>query len=478
VLGALLGSYRVVELIAEGSLGAVYIGRHETLGRRVVMKVLLPELSHYTDMVQRFFHEAQTATAIRNAGIVQVIDFGTSYGCSYLVMELLEGETLAARLKQRRLEPAECCRIGRQVANVMQAAHIAGITHRDLKPENLFLVHDPEVIGGERVKVLDFGIAKLASDAHASGVRTRTGLLMGSPIYMSPEQCRSFRISDARSDIYSLGCILFEIACGHPPFSGEGMGDLIGAHLHTPPPHPQQLEPSLPHALSALIVKMLSKHPDARPQTMAEVSGSLDEILRTLGPPPRAPSSPPVRAETAPPVRAETAPPVPSSPTLPSPRPAKPSPSPVPQTLPLPPARPPTRSPAPLPPPEPSACPTPPLPLPPKLPPSAPDLTLPDSVQPEPTLADPTLLPESYAMSPPVPSLVASLARLGTPLPIPSRLPLSTPDLTLADSTLCDSGLPEFPRADDETLRAGMVMAHRLGVPRRKHRHLFHELQG
>jgi len=285
--GTLLGNYRVVDQLGEGGMGVVYIGRHEALGHRVVVKVLQPELSRDAVMVQRFVNEAQAATEIRNPGIAQIFDFGTTPdGRAYIVMELLEGETLAARLTHRRYDHAECCRLGRQVANVLQAAHAAGITHRDLKPDNLFLVSDSEVIGGERIKVLDFGIAKLAGDGPA-GVRTHTGLVMGTPDYMSPEQCRSANTADPRSDIYSLGCILFEIACRRPPFRGQGLGDIVAAHLHEPPPDPRYFTADLPAAFAALIRAMLAKHPDARPQSMAAVSHVLDEILRA--PPPPAP---------------------------------------------------------------------------------------------------------------------------------------------------------------------------------------------
>ncbi len=316
MLGALLGNYRVVEQLSEGSMGVVYLGRHETLGRSVVVKVLQPELSSNGDMVQRFFNEAQAATAIRNPGIVHVFDFGTTpEGRAFLVMELLEGESLAARLRQRRFDHLECCRLGRQVANVLQAAHAAGITHRDLKPANLFLVRDPEVIGGERVKVLDFGLAKLASEAHASNIKTRTGLMMGSPTYMSPEQCRSLRTADARSDIYALGCILFEMTCGRPPFIGHGMGDIVGAHMYKPPPAPQSFAPDMPPELSALIAQMLEKAPDARPQTMAAVSQALDAIVSALGggAPARPSTPPPMRAATAQPAHAPTAQPAPNA---------------------------------------------------------------------------------------------------------------------------------------------------------------------
>ena len=318
-------------------MGVVYVGRHETLGHRVVVKVLQPELSRNADMVQRFFNEAQATTAIRNPGIVQVFDFGTTPdGRAYFVMELREGQTLAARLKQQRHDYEECCRLGRQIANVLQAAHAAGITHRDLKPDNLFLVPDLEVIGGERVKVLDFGIAKLAGEARSSGVKTHTGLMMGTPHYMSPEQCRSASTADPRSDIYSLGCILFEMACRRPPFIGGGLGDIVAAHLHEPPPRPQNFAPDIPGGLSALIVNMLAKHPDARPQTMTLVSQMLDEVLRTFG-------GSSVRAPTPLPMP----PPPPPPPRAPTPFPApEHAPSPFPVASSTPPS---TRAPAPFP---------------------------------------------------------------------------------------------------------------------------------
>ncbi len=140
-------------------------------------------------------------------------------------MELLDGETLTARMERRRLDAAECCRLGRQIANVLSAAHAAGIIHRDLKPDNLFLVPDAEVVGGERVKVLDFGLAKLASAVRAADVQTRADLVVGTPSYMSPEQCRGGGSAiDHRADIYALGCILFKMIARRPPFVGSGPG--------------------------------------------------------------------------------------------------------------------------------------------------------------------------------------------------------------------------------------------------------------
>jgi serine/threonine-protein kinase len=303
MIGALLGSYRVLGKLGQGGMGEVYVGRHEALGHQVAIKVLKLELSRNADMVRRFFKEAQSATAIRHLGIVQVFDFGTAPdGRAYFVMELLEGQSLAARLKQRRLSYVECCRLGRQAANVLQAAHTAGITHRDLKPDNLFLIPDEEVAGGERVKVLDFGIAKvldlgiaeLGSEHHTTEVRTRTGLMLGTPVYMSPEQCRGAGSVDTRADIYSLGCILFEMTCGRPPFVGEGAGEVLGAHQYLEPPQPRSLAGDIPAGLAQLILQMLAKHPSGRPQTMAAVGQALEEILRALeGAPPRAPTAHP-----------------------------------------------------------------------------------------------------------------------------------------------------------------------------------------
>jgi len=271
-------------------MGVVFVGRHEQLGHPVVVKVLRPEMSRDGDMVKRFFNEARAAGAIRNPGIAQVFDFGaTPDGQAYFVMELLDGETLTARMERRRLDAAECCRLGRQIANVLSAAHAAGIIHRDLKPDNLFLVPDAEVVGGERVKVLDFGLAKLASAVQAAEVQTRADLVVGTPSYMSPEQCRGGgRAIDHRADVYALGCILFKMIARRPPFVGSGPGEIIGAHLHMTPPLLQEHARDAHPGFAALVARMLEKQPEARPQTMAEVGQALDGILRDLvGPPER-----------------------------------------------------------------------------------------------------------------------------------------------------------------------------------------------
>ncbi len=284
-----IGSYRILRAIGEGGMGMVYLAEHVTLGRRAAIKVLQPALSARSDVVHRFFNEARAATAIPDPGIVQVFDFGRDPQGAYIVMELLDGEPLDARLERRgRLAPDEAMRIVRQVASTLGAAHRCGIVHRDLKPENIFLVRDPEVASGERAKILDFGIAKLASDDTAAA-RTQLGTIMGTPAYMSPEQCRGTGEIDARSDIYSLGCVLFHLLTGTPPFTGEGMGDVIAKHLREAPPAPSQYVPGIPAALDAHVLRCLRKAPGERPSTMADVVSELD-VLRKVSVPP-APAS-------------------------------------------------------------------------------------------------------------------------------------------------------------------------------------------
>ncbi len=194
----------------------------------------------------RFFNEARAVSAIQHPGIVELYDFGyMDDGSAYIVMELLRGETLASRIAGRgRLTEAEALAIVRGIAGALGAVHAKGIVHRDIKPENLFLVPDPEAAAGERVKVLDFGIAKLTDDPGALS-QTSTHAMFGTPMYMSPEQCRGAGQVDHRADLYALGCVLFEMLAGVPPFVSEGAGEVIGAHLHVAPPALRTLVPEV-----------------------------------------------------------------------------------------------------------------------------------------------------------------------------------------------------------------------------------------
>lgn len=267
-------------------MGAVWLAEHALLGRRAAVKVLLREYSANEQIVQRFFNEAKAVTAIADPGIVQVFDFGYhTDGSAYLVMEVLEGDAMDARLRQiGRFKAADAVRLMAQIATSLGAAHAKGVVHRDLKPENIFIVGDRAVTGGERTKILDFGIAKLAGD-DPGRAKTRTGTVMGTPVYMSPEQCRGLSQLDSRSDIYALGCVLFTMLTGRPPFDSETTGDLIIAHVTMPPPAPSSVVPELPVELDAVVLRCLEKDPARRYQTTLELVqalGAVEPILYGL----------------------------------------------------------------------------------------------------------------------------------------------------------------------------------------------------
>jgi eukaryotic-like serine/threonine-protein kinase len=232
--------------------------------------------------VTRFFNEARAMTSIPDPGIVQMYDFGFhGDGSAYIVMELLEGETLERRLQRlHRLPLLDALRITRQLAGSLDAAHAAGVIHRDLKPENVFMVRDPEALGGERPKVLDFGVAKLSGDVEHG--QTLAGSLVGTPAYMSPEQCRGAGAVDARCDIYALGCVVTRLVTGRLPFDGSGIGELISAHLNDAPARPSAVLPGLPPELDDLVLRCLAKAPADRFQTMLELQSACDALLARL----------------------------------------------------------------------------------------------------------------------------------------------------------------------------------------------------
>jgi eukaryotic-like serine/threonine-protein kinase len=284
MLGATVGSYRITGRIGEGGMGVVYVAEHSLLGRTAAIKVLHPELSHQAEIVERFFNEARSASAIRHAGIVEIFDFGYAQDDSaYIVMEHLEGESLRDRLDNAiTLDPARAAGIARQIASALQAAHDQEIIHRDLKPDNIFLVPDPEVLGGERAKILDFGIAKLAAGKGGS-FRTQTGQLFGTPAYMAPEQCRGAGRVDSRADLYAVGCILYEMICGRPPFIGEGGGEVLAAQIYEEAERPRELAPHLPEPLEAVILRLLEKDPAARYDSATELAKALRKIVGASG---------------------------------------------------------------------------------------------------------------------------------------------------------------------------------------------------
>jgi eukaryotic-like serine/threonine-protein kinase len=281
VIGTRVNNYEIVSLIGEGGMGAVYLARHPLIDRRAAIKVLHPQLASDRGQVSRFFNEARAANAIRHPNIIDVIDVGLLPGSErpYLMMELLEGETLASRLVRLGSLTAEAAiEIARQTASALGAAHAKGIVHRDLKPDNLFLV-PRSAPPGDLVKLLDFGIAKLRSELGGTIVRTQTGLLLGTPPYMSPEQCQGLSAGiDRRTDVYALGIILFEMVCGAPPFLAEGFGNVLIMHLTQEPPSPRSRNPAVPPALEAIILRALAKDPAERFGSMAALEAALATV--------------------------------------------------------------------------------------------------------------------------------------------------------------------------------------------------------
>jgi tRNA A-37 threonylcarbamoyl transferase component Bud32 len=287
----LVGNYIITATLGEGGMGKVYAARHKHLGRPAAIKVLLPQYSSHPEVTTRFFHEAKAAAAAKNPGIVEIYDFGyrDQDRSAYIVMELLEGEDLETRLRRLgRIPLAQALLFTGQIASALAAAHASGIVHRDLKPANVFIVSDPQVIGGERVKILDFGIAKVSAagpdgdggDDGGDSKRTRAGAVMGTPTYMAPEQCRGAANVDARTDLYAVGCILFEMLCGRPPFVGRSSIELMSAHLRDQPPAPSSIEPSIGREIDALILSLLAKDPDARFQRAVDLERAMDILLK------------------------------------------------------------------------------------------------------------------------------------------------------------------------------------------------------
>ncbi len=280
--GSLVGSYRILALLAEGGMGAVYEGINESIERRVAIKVLLPDAAQKPEIVKRFFNEAWVSNRIDHPGLVQVHDHGTlADGTAYLVMELLKGETLEQRLRQGPLDVENALKQCWQIAQALAAAHERDIVHRDVKPGNLMLVPDPLVPGGERVKILDWGIAKLVTGQRAG--LTASHVVIGTPTYMSPEQCRGAAEVDPKTDVYALGVILFEMLAGRPPFVAETAIQLQGMHLFQNPPSLAQLVPDLPvpDSLITLVDSLLAKEKTDRP-TMAELSQWISQELVAL----------------------------------------------------------------------------------------------------------------------------------------------------------------------------------------------------
>jgi len=269
--GTRIGDYVIEDKIGQGGMGSVYRAVHPVIGKHAAVKVLEVDAGQYG--LERFLDEARVVNQIGHPNIVDVFAFGeTPDGRSYLVMEWLKGATLRERMDRAALSLAELRDVVRPLIRALAAAHGKGVVHRDLKPDNVFLVdrHDEPPL----VKLLDFGIAKPASTEHRVA-RTATGAIVGTPLYIAPEQAKGREI-DAAADVYALGGMLFEMLCGRPPFVADNAMEIVAKHLMEPPPRPSQLAP-VPSALDDLIVAMLAKDPKARP-ALASVLEVIEQV--------------------------------------------------------------------------------------------------------------------------------------------------------------------------------------------------------
>jgi len=279
-VGTTIGDRYVIDtVIGEGGMGRVYLAHHKIIGKKVGVKILHGDLARDKEAVSRFVREARTASSIGNEHIVDISDFGDlPDGSTYFVMEYLDGDSLAERLESGGpMSAAVVCDLGMQLCNGLSAAHNQGIIHRDLKPDNIILV-----ALGKRTdfcKILDFGIAKVSTSSSSTKL-TMAGAVFGTPHYMSPEQAAGASV-DHRTDIYSLGVILYEMTSGTLPFNADTFMGILTQHMYKAPTPIRSLEeaPECSLGLEAVIMKSLSKHPDGRYQTMDELATDLRTVL-------------------------------------------------------------------------------------------------------------------------------------------------------------------------------------------------------
>src|SRR2546421_5754636 len=284
--GDAMGPYRILSQIGSGGMGDVYLAQDTRLGRKIALKLLSVSFTNDAERVRRFRQEAAAASALNHPNILTIHDVGQTSSAHFIATEFIEGETLRERLTRSKIPLTEALDIAMQIASALSAAQAAGIVHRDIKPENIMIRRDGYV------KVLDFGIAKLTEqtlpteDTDPEGVtkillNTCPGMIVGTVAYMSPEQARGIAV-DARTDIWSLGVVLYEILTGHKPFEGRTMSDVIVSVLEKePPPLAQYLQP-VPDDLQRILKKALHKETDERYQTLDELLIDLKNFKREV----------------------------------------------------------------------------------------------------------------------------------------------------------------------------------------------------
>jgi serine/threonine-protein kinase len=284
LIGRSLGSYTIVKALGKGGMGAVFMAEHPVIGSRVAIKFLHPQYSADKKIVDRFFNEARAVNLIGHDNILKIVDLNvTEDNRHYFIMEFLHGRPLQDLVEPDKPLALELVGpILLQCCEALQAAHERGIVHRDLKPDNVYLI----VHKGRKnfVKLVDFGIAKLTDVSGQSTGKTQTGMVMGTPAYMSPEQAggQTNRI-DARSDIYSLGVMMFQMATGKLPFPGQSFGEVLIGHLQLPPPRPRELVTDIPEPYEAILLKCLEKKQDDRYRSMRELGEAIRGCMDQLG---------------------------------------------------------------------------------------------------------------------------------------------------------------------------------------------------
>jgi eukaryotic-like serine/threonine-protein kinase len=286
--GAIGGKYRALRAIGQGGMGVVYEAEHLGGGERVAIKILDRDWAKDPAVAGRFAREGKAASAASSDHIVRVLDGGTHDGCPYLVMQLLEGEDLGTRLRRKhKLPVTEAARITREVLAGLAAAHARGVVHRDLKPDNVILARRSD--GPPRATIVDFGMSKIDRPPGATEplTLTRKGVVIGTPLYMSPEQVRASPELDARSDLYSVGAMLFELLAGRPPHVGPTYEQILLGICMKDAPDVRTWAPGVSAELAAFVAKALAREPDARFESAEAMSAALFEAMGVAPPDPR-----------------------------------------------------------------------------------------------------------------------------------------------------------------------------------------------
>lgn len=277
------GKYRIDAVLGEGGMGTVYRATRLLIGDTVALKILHSDTMRDPSAIERFRREAQAAARLKHPNVVAIHDFGVGADDTvYLVMEFADGEDLRALIDRfGRLSPAVASELMDQLCSALDEAHQRNIVHRDLKPENILIRSSP---GGYRIKILDFGIAKLRDLSTTSGGLTQAGTVVGTPFYMSPEQCRGREV-DPRSDIYALGVILYEMLTGSVPFEAKHSAEVVAQHVSELPTPPTMRNPAIPPAVEAVVLRALQKRPEARQQSAGEFAKELSTAVRAAATP-------------------------------------------------------------------------------------------------------------------------------------------------------------------------------------------------